>query len=191
MRNLIFISLLLFVSSGYTSDIGVETGLIIPRYVSLKSDESNLRIGPSKNYPIVLIYNVANFPIKIVDEYQDWRKIIDFESNSGWVHKSLIKAERYGIIKNQNYKTVKIYNSIENKIIGEIDRGSIVLISKCKIDKCKIIKSNYSGWIKKEDIWGVDKEEKFNVNFFQTAEDYINKTIQYIEKIVFKKNLKN
>ena len=62
------------------SNIGIETGFELPRYVSLKSNESNLRVGPSKNYPISIKYVISNFPIQIIDEYKDWRKIIDFET---------------------------------------------------------------------------------------------------------------
>ena len=186
MRLLIFLSFILLTSFGYANNIGVETGLKLPRYVSFKSDESNLRVGPSKNYPIILVYNVANFPIKIIDEFEDWRKIIDFKDNIGWVHKSLIRAERYGVVVSESEKKVIIFNSIESKKIGEIEKGAVVLISKCKVDKCKIGYNDYSGWIKKKYIWGVDQEEKFNINLLQTLVDHFNKSITYIENIFFK-----
>ena len=35
---------------------GPVTGLDLPRFVSLKSDDSNVRVGPSKNYPILRKY---------------------------------------------------------------------------------------------------------------------------------------
>ena len=47
----------------------------------------------SVNYPIVLKYTKANLPLKIIEEYNDWRKIEDIDSNIGWIHKSLIKGE--------------------------------------------------------------------------------------------------
>ena len=183
VRLLIFLLFFLLTSFGYTNIIGVETGLKLPRYVSLKSDESNLRVGPSKNYPIILVYSVANFPIKIIDEFEDWRKIIDFQDNIGWVHRSLIKAERNGIVISESEKKVIVFNSIESKKIGEIEKGSIVLISKCKVDKCKISNDNYSGWIKKKYIWGIDQEEKFNINLLQTFVDHFNKSVTFIENI--------
>ena len=186
MRLLIFLSFILLTSLGYGNNIGVETGLKLPRYVSLKSDESNLRVGPSKNYPIILVYNVANFPIKIIDEFEDWRKIIDFKDNIGWVHKSLIRAERYGIVVSESEKKVIIFNSIESKKIGEIEKGAVVLISKCKVDKCKITDNDYSGWIKKKYIWGIEQDEKFNINLLQTLVDHFNKSITFIENIFFK-----
>ena len=135
MRLIIFLSFILFTSFGYGNNVGVETGLKLPRYVSFKSDESNLRVGPSKNYPIILVYNVANFPIKIIDEFEDWRKIIDFKDNIGWVHKSLIKAERYGVVVSESEKKVIIFNSIESKKIGEIEKGSFAGSSIASLNK--------------------------------------------------------
>ena len=97
MTNIISI-LFLFIISNYSfaNNIGSETGLDLPRYVSLKSNDSNVRVGPSKNYPITLKYIINDYPLKIVEEYDDWRKIVDFENNLGWIHKSLIKGERNG-----------------------------------------------------------------------------------------------
>ena len=84
----IFIIFLLLINafSLYAQTIGTETGLILPRYVSLKSNDSNLRIGSSINYPIKLKYVIANTPVEIIDEYKNWRKIKDYEGNEGWLH---------------------------------------------------------------------------------------------------------
>ena len=88
-----------------TKEIGSSTGYKIPRFVSIKSDEANLRIGSSKNYPIILQYKIKDMPVEIIDEYENWRKIIDIEGNQGWMHKSLLKGNRFAIIKNKNLNT--------------------------------------------------------------------------------------
>ena len=92
-----FISIIIF-SQVSNADIGKETGLEIPRYVSLKSDDTNIRVGPSKNYPIEIKYIVKNYPLKVLEEYEDWRKVQDFKNNIGWIHKSLISGTRTGIV---------------------------------------------------------------------------------------------
>ena len=116
--------------------VGSVTGLDIPRYVSLKSDNSNLRVGPSKNYPILIKFINTNYPLKIIDEYNDWRKIIDFKDNEGWIHKSLIKGDRNGIIITKSFKNINIFNTPNGKIIGNIEIGTIVELSKCRISWC-------------------------------------------------------
>ena len=151
----------------YAQKVGVETGFKIPRYVSLKTDEANLRIGSSKNYPIILKYTSKNFPLKIIDEYDVWRKIIDLENNVGWIHESLLKGERYGIINQPYDKPIKIFKRPKGKIYGTIGKNNIVKIKKCLNNWCSIKYKNYSGWINKKNLWGVDDNEKIKVPFYQ------------------------
>ena len=180
MNILIVFLLLLFFNVGHTNQIGTETGLEIPRYVSLKSNDSNLRIGPSINYPIKIKYIVQNFPLKLTEEYQDWRKVIDFEKNEGWVHKSLIKAERNGIIVNIRNNEAPLYNSINGRLIGVAQEKNIVQILKCKIDWCLVKQNRNKGWIEKKFLWGVKKNEILNIKFFQPLTDYYIKSINLI-----------
>ena len=97
-RFSIFI-VLIFLTKSYANNVGIETGFELPRYASLKLNESNLRVGPSTNYPILIKYIKKDIPVKIIDEYKDWRKIIDSQSNTGWLHKRLIKGEESKINK--------------------------------------------------------------------------------------------
>ena len=82
---IVFISIIFFHQVCH-ANIGNETGLEIPRYVSLKSDDANIRIGPSKNYPIEIKYIKKNYPLKVLDEYEEWRKVEDYNRNIGWIH---------------------------------------------------------------------------------------------------------
>ena len=87
--KLFFIIFIIFIfnKSIYSDTIGQVTGYQLPRFVSLKTNESNLRVGPSLNYPIKIKYLYSNIPIEIIKEYKDWRKVNDFEGNEGWMHK--------------------------------------------------------------------------------------------------------
>ena len=60
MQIVIILISIIFFSQVCNADIGKETGLEIPRYVSLKSDDANIRVGPSKNYPIKIKYIKKN-----------------------------------------------------------------------------------------------------------------------------------
>ena len=93
--KLIFLILFLCFSLNLYGKTGSVTGLDIPRFVSLKSNDANIRVGPSINYPIKLKYIFENLPLEIIDEFDVWRKSRDQEGNIGWVHKSLIKGDRY------------------------------------------------------------------------------------------------
>ena len=174
MKIIIIIFLILQSYKILALDVGTQTGLELPRYVSLKSNDANLRVGPSKNYPISIKYIVKNYPLKIVEEYKDWRKITDFNENIGWVHKSLIKGERNAIIISKNDVIPKVYNTINGKVIGEIGNGNIALLEKCKLKWCKInFNKEIKGWIRKQHLWGIKNDEVFNIYFYQPFIDYL------------------
>ena len=170
-RLIIFLSCLFLYNTKLSSnDIGSVTGYKIPRFVSLKSDDSNLRIGPSTNYPIILKYNTQNYPVKIIDEHENWRKIYDINANEGWINKNLVKGERFAIIIPSKTldKNVKIFSKPKGKLIGTIGKLNIVKINICLIDWCKISYQKYNGWITKNDIWGSNQDEIINIPFYQS-----------------------
>ena len=63
------------------------------KFLSLKNEEVNLRTGPSFDHPIKLIYKKKNLPLIIIDKFETWREIKDFENNSGWIHVSQLSKK--------------------------------------------------------------------------------------------------
>ena len=122
-------------------------------FLSLKNNKVNLRQGPSFEYPIKLIYNKKYLPVIILDKSGPWRKIKDFENNTGWVHVVLLSKKKTAInIKNNSilFKKPTIYS----KPIAILETGRLVLIKKCKEEWCKITTEDFIGWIKKKYLWG-------------------------------------
>lgn len=144
---------------------GSDSGYKVPRFITLKSDKVNLRVGSSTNYPIKLTYNVKNLPVKVTDEYEGWRKIIDINGNEGWIHKSLTKGDRYAIIYK---KKSQLFNYPNGLKIGEIGKNNIVKINRCLLQWCLIYFKNNKAWIKKNKLWGVYEDEIFNNPFYQS-----------------------
>ena len=64
------------------------------KFSSLKNSQVNLRQGPSFDYPIKLTYKKKYLPVIITDESETWRKIKDFENNSGWIHVSQLSKKK-------------------------------------------------------------------------------------------------
>ena len=122
--------------------------------MSLKNNIVNLRQGPSFEYPIKFIYKKKYLPIVVVDKLQSWRKIKDFENNSGWIHISQLSKKNSAINK---YANTIIYNrsTIFSKPIVKVDIGRLLIIKKCKSNWCKVKTGKYKGWVKKEVLWGL------------------------------------
>ena len=86
------LSFLLAVSAGVfaqSSSTGAS-GLTVPRFVSLKSDRVNVRIGPSREHNIGWTFVQAGLPVEIIQEFENWRRIRDWEGKVGWVFHSLL-----------------------------------------------------------------------------------------------------
>ena len=122
-------------------------------FLSLKNNEVNVRIGPSKKYPIKFTYKKKYLPLEILDKSETWRKIKDFEKNSGWIHISQLSKKKSAINTKNNsilYKKSTIYS----EPIAKLEIGRLVLIKKCKDKWCKITSGDYSGWIFQSSLWG-------------------------------------
>ena len=167
-------------NTSYSNEIGEVTGYKIPRFVSLKSDEVNLRIGSSTNYPIILKYVTKNMPVEITDEYERWRKIRDREGNEGWIYGDLLKGDRFAIIIKNNESNIYVFSKPDGVPIGEIGKLNIVTIKVCLKKWCKIKFDSHKGWINKKNLWGIYKNETINIPFYQPL---IN--------LIWKINLKN
>ena len=167
MRFLVTLIFIIFAHNVSAEKKGEFTGYKLPRFVSLKSDNVNLRVGPSENYPIKLKYITQNFPVEIIDEYDVWRKIRDKDRNIGWIMGSLLKGDRYAIIFSKNENEIDILNFPNGTLAGKIGKDNVVKINKCLIEWCNIELKNYRGWAKKTDLWGVYKDEIYKINFTQ------------------------
>jgi SH3-like domain-containing protein len=122
-------------------------------FLTLRYDKVNLRQGPSKDHPVKLFYTKKYLPILVQDKFENYRKIRDHENNSGWIHVSQLSKKKAGINIDENllvYKNPTIFS--KPKVI--LEKGRLCLIKKCKKDWCNITVSKYSGWVKKESLWG-------------------------------------
>ena len=122
-------------------------------FLTLRYDKVNLRQGPSKDHPVKLFYTKKYLPILVQDKFENYRKIRDHENNSGWIHVSQLSKKKAGINIDENllvYKNPTIFS--KPKVI--LEKGRLCLIKKCKKNWCNITVSKYSGWVKKESLWG-------------------------------------
>tara|TARA_B100001121_G_scaffold74279_1_gene65808 strand:- start:252 stop:698 length:447 start_codon:yes stop_codon:yes gene_type:complete len=122
-------------------------------FLTLRNDVVNLRQGPSFDYPVKIIYKKKYLPVIIKDKSENFRKIIDHEKNSGWIHISQLSKKKAGII-NIDISIMFDRPTIYSKPIAKLEKGRLCLIKKCVDNWCKIKVKNYIGWIKKDDIWG-------------------------------------
>ena len=141
------------------------SGLAVPRFVSLKSDNVNVRAGPTKDNDVAWIYTRAGLPVEITAEYENWRRIRDWEGAEGWVYHSLLSGRRTGLIQ-PNAKTTDDYISIhaaadaKSAVTARLQRGVLGKVKHCTGTWCRITGEGFDGWIEQERLWGVYPNEK-------------------------------
>ena len=123
-------------------------------FISLKKSKVNVRYGPSFESDIKYIYKKINLPLKQIDKKENFRRIIDFKNNSGWIHVSQLKKNN-SIIATQDKILFKKPNSFARPI-ALIKEGKLLTFDKCEKNWCRVVSDNYEGWIKKENIWGIN-----------------------------------
>ena len=142
MRNIfIIIFSLCFFSISSAEDI----------FLSLKKSKVNVRYGPGFDSPIKYIYKKMNLPIKQIDKKENFRRIIDFKNNSGWIHISQLKDVNSVIPRSDVVLFKKPSNFSEP--LANIKRGRVLLIIKCNENWCKIRTNKHNAWINNKNLW--------------------------------------
>jgi len=121
-------------------------------FLMLKNKKVNVRYGPDLNSPIKYIYKKKFLPVKIIDKKENFRRIIDFKNNSGWIHTSqLSKIKSFILLED---KILFSKPTKYSKPILKISKGRLLLVKKCKAKWCKIKTEKYIGWLQANNVWG-------------------------------------
>ncbi len=138
-----------------------ETGLTIPRFVSLRSNHINARSGPGARYPIEWVYMQKSAPVKIIAEFELWRKIKDWQGSESWVHKSMLSGKRSVKVITPGENNVYAKDDFKAKIIAKVEDEVVGEIEKCPVNNsfCKIKFASITGWVPRQNLYGIYPEE--------------------------------
>ena len=131
------------------------SGLKIPRIVSLKDSLTYMRSGPGKDFPVKFELKQKGYPLKVIAEFNNWRKVITFSKISGWIHTQLLSSFRTGLITRTTF--LKKIPSISSNSIAKLLPNLLINIIKCNEKWCKIEilkEKKFIGWVQKANIWG-------------------------------------
>ncbi|ABD05326.1 Protein of unknown function DUF1058 [Rhodopseudomonas palustris HaA2] len=139
------------------------SGLPVPRYVSLKSDHVNVRIGPTKDNDVAWVYTRAGLPVEITAEFENWRRVRDSEGAEGWVYHSLLSGRRTAVITMKDKdELATLYESAstDSAVAARLQAGVVAQIKRCDAVWCRIAGQGFDGWIEKQRLWGVYADEQ-------------------------------
>jgi SH3-like domain-containing protein len=133
--------------------------LPLPRYVSLKSDEVNVRTGPGVQYPIEWVFTRRNLPVEVIEQYEYWRKIRDVEGATGWVHNSTITGRRYALVTGE-IRSLRREPKLSAPEVARLEPGVIGQLLECEGAFCRIEAGGIKGWLARTEFWGVYPNEQ-------------------------------
>ena len=125
------------------------------KFLSLKNEKVNVRYGPGFDFPIKFIYVKKYLPVKIIDTKENFRRIIDYKKNSGWIHVTQLRKANSIIVLED--KIVFKKNSKFSEPIIKVKKGRLVLVEKCLENWCNIKTDKYDGWLENDNVWGLIK----------------------------------
>ena len=141
------------------------SGLQVPRFVSLKTDKVNVRGGPTKDHDVTWIYTRAGLPVEITAEFENWRRIRDWEGSEGWVYHSLLSGRRtVSVAPKAKEPVLPLYNKPDKDsgVVAKLQPGVLAQVKTCTGSWCRLSGEGFDGWIEQDRLWGVYPNEKID-----------------------------
>jgi SH3-like domain-containing protein len=154
-------------AAGASTDVALTTGSVsglpVPRFVSLKADRVNVRRGPNKDQDVRWVYTRAGMPVEIIAEFENWRRVRDWEGAEGWVYHSLLSGKRTAIVvptlKND---LVPLHEDadVKSTVVAKLQAGVLGSLKSCTGNWCEFAGKGFDGWIQQDRVWGAYPNEK-------------------------------
>ncbi len=147
-----------FAAGAQSADRGSVTNLPLPRYVSIKSGEVNVRRGPSLTHRIDWVFKRKDMPVQITAEHGHWRRVQDRDGAGGWVHYSLLSGNRTVIVDEDMLPLLSRPDG-SAPATAKLEQGVIARLDTCAQTWCRLSSAGYRGWAPRSAVWGIDPDE--------------------------------
>lgn len=131
----------------------------LPRFVSLQSDKVNLRAGPGRRYPIQWVLTRRDMPVEIIAQFENWRRIREWDGTTGWVQQHLITGKRHVIVHKGAARPLHRQPDPGSPVVARAEPGVVAKLAECRGAWCRIETGNVAGWMRRADLWGVYPDE--------------------------------
>ena len=145
--------------------VGAVTGLPLPRFVSLKSNEVNVRRGAGTEHDVVWSYHRAGLPVEIIAEWDNWRRVRDADGADGWVFHRLLGARRTALVApwaTEPTLPLRQSEAPDSSVVAQLQPKVLANVAACNGTWCRISGQGFDGWIEQEKLFGVYPGEQFD-----------------------------
>ncbi len=137
---------------------GPVTNLPLPRYVSLKTTDGNVRRGPSLEHRIDWVFKHRDMPLRVTAEFEHWRRVEDNEGQGGWIYYTLLSGVRTVLVTEAKTE-FHAGPGEKTAVVAVADEGVVGKLGACRPDWCEVSSGGQSGWVARAALWGVDADE--------------------------------
>ena len=141
-----------------TTTVAFAQDSSLPRFASVNKSEVNMRVGPSFDFPIDWVLTLRRQPVEILDEYDVWRQVRDWQGDIGWVHRRMLSSTRT-VIFIADAHLLRRRPHPDAEPLARVGRGIIAELLDCSGPWCRVDISSaeyrYRGWAEADALWGV------------------------------------
>jgi SH3-like domain-containing protein len=147
-RLLVPALLSLFASPAFAQDR--ET----PYWASLRSNEVNMRVGPSEDYQISWVYHRDGLPLKVVRIREGWRLVRDPDGAQGWVVARLLSPDRTALVVGRGLAAMRDVPGGSGRLLWNAEPGVVGKLGSCEAGWCEFDVGGRKGWVRQVRLWG-------------------------------------
>ncbi len=130
---------------------GDESG---PYWVSLRKTETNMRVGPGRDYRINWVYVRQGLPMKVLREMAGWRLVQDPDGARGWVLQQFLTSKVHtGIVKG-SVAEIRENKDGSGRLLWRAAPGVVGKIGDCGSGWCKVDIDGRQGYVAQTAMWG-------------------------------------
>ena len=128
------------------------SGYPVPRFVTLKSDKVKAA-GPGTEYPVLWHYRKRGLPLRVEAEFGVWRKVVDHEGTTGWMHHSVVSLKRLALVTGSS---VRIYAKPDDNsaLIAVAERNALLELQSCPT-MVQVAAEDHRGCVARTSLWGL------------------------------------
>ena len=134
------------------------SGLALPRFVTLRAAKVNLRTGPGIRYPIEWVYARKGLPLEVIDEFETWRRVRDWQDSVGWVHQSMLSGRRGAMVLGEG-RLLRRAPEDGAPGVARVEAGVVGSLRACAGGWCLIEAKGFEGWLRQDQIYGAYPDE--------------------------------
>ena len=130
------------------------SGLPVPRFVTLKSDEVNMRAGPGTEYPVLWQYRKKACLCASRPNSVSGARLSIMTETTGWMHHSVVSLRRTGAGHNQLGAYLRQPRQCA-ALVAVAERNALLELQSCPTQWCKVAAGDLRGWVARTALWGL------------------------------------